>query len=167
MILPSCLKSRWGNTHLLMLLVWAVTDCFYVLPPSLLSALALFLGISKCPQTETGQMTAVCVQVIYILHAWLVQSNALGRHLLSERVDQYIGVVETVCSHIVDLLKLSLTKFFRHILNSCTEHPQSSQDVSAYSSFKLCNKLERKWKNSCHNDVMQFHPFFYSSLFPC
>lgn len=52
-----------------MLLLLAVADCFYISRPSLLSALALFLGISECPQTETGRMTAVCVQVIYSLHA--------------------------------------------------------------------------------------------------
>lgn len=42
-----------------------------------------------------------------------------------------------ICSHIVDLIKLSLTRLTTHVLHSYTEDPYSTHDVPAYSYFYL------------------------------
>lgn len=79
-----------------------------------------------------------------------------------EYVDHCVGVAEPVCSHIVDVLKLSLVRLVRHVLISCTERPHSTQHTLAYPHFNLCDKSERKWTNSCRNDMVQLSASVFS-----
>ena len=132
---PGCLRSGWGNTHLLMLLLLAVADCFYVSPPGLLPTLFIFSGVSGCPAVHSKQwqdkwLLSMLRSSIFSTLSWC-NWLPLGRHLHCECVDHSVGVAELICSHTVDLLKLSLTRLARHMLISCTEHPQSIQDVPA------------------------------------